>query len=123
MSRESLDITDQIKYEHELFGLPLSGSSLRYVADLAHSSPHPHSRIQTQQRTVRRPAGPPTAPGGQVDGIPSAQRGHYPGLRDRKGNIVLQRGISYPDDSRFSFGVTSGCRVSLSLAIGVGHVV
>jgi hypothetical protein len=90
MSRESLDITDQIKYE--LFALPSSGS--RSVADLARSSPHPHSRMQTQQSTGRRPAGLPTSPGGQVNGISSAQCGRYPGLRDREGDIVLQWGVS-----------------------------
>jgi hypothetical protein len=117
MSRESLDITDQIKYE--LFALPSSGS--RSVADLARSSPHPHSRMQTQQSTGRRPAGLPTSPGGQVNGISSAQCGRYPGLRDREGDIVLQWGVSYPDDSGFGFGNTSGCHVSFSLAIAMRY--
>lgn len=113
MSRESIDITDQIK--SELFGHPLSGSGS--VADLAHSSPHPHSRMQNQQCMRRRP----TAPGSQADGIPSAERGRYAGLRDREGDIVLQRGISHPDDSGFCFGDISGCRVSFYLAIWVGQ--
>ena len=79
--------------------------------------------MQMQQRTGRRPAGSSTAPGDKADGIPSAQRGRYPGLRDREGDIVLQWGVSYPDGSGFCFGDTSGCRVSFFLAIGVGQVV
>ena len=116
MSRDSLDIVDQIEsgwFEPTAILDPRS-------VEFAHSSLPRHSLTQKQQFAGRRQTGSPATSVRRTDGIPSTQCNLDPGHRNPEGDIVLPRTDGRPNDTRLGFGDTPSRRVSFHLVIGVG---
>ena len=114
MSRESIDIVDQNKFER----FNRTASMGPELVDFAHSSLPRHS-VTRKQHCGRRQAGSQTTSGGRTDRILPAHPGRDIWLRNPDGDVILPRTDSHFNDTGLDFGDNPSCLVNFHLPLRV----
>ena len=114
MSRESIDIVDQNKFER----FNRTASLGPELVDFAHSSLPRHS-VTRKQHCGRRQAGSQTTSGGRTDRILPAHPGRDIWLRNPNGDVILPRTDSHFNDTGLDFGDNPSCLVNFHLPLRV----